>query len=192
MALSANQIAGAAIAGGFSGGDVATAVAIVFAESSGDPNATNHNTNGTVDHGLWQINDVNSGALALGNWQDPVTNAKMAVMIKKEQGWRAWSTYNSGAYLKYMPQGTAGALAPSQDYGTAAAATGDTAAAAGDTATASDTLGLGPLMAASTWLRIAAVLGGAVLVFVAVAMLSGAAGTALDVGNIAAKVSALA
>ena len=189
-ALTAAQVAGAAIAGGFTGGDVAIAVAVAKAESGWDPGETSGNTNGSVDHGLWQINTVNSGALALGDWADPVTNAKMAVMVCKEQGWRAWTVYKTGAYLKYMPEGTAGALHPDGAPAGSGGAS-DPAAPASTDASASDTLGLGPLMAASTWLRFAAVLGGAILAFVAVAVLSGAAGTALDVGNIAAKVSAL-
>lgn len=40
---------------------------------------------------------------------DPVANTDAAVKVWKEQGFSAWSTYNSGAYKKYLPQAVAAA-----------------------------------------------------------------------------------
>lgn len=83
------------------GGDASVApimAAIAEAESSGNSQATNHNTNGTEDVGLWQINSI-WGPLQTF---DPLGNAKAAVQIYKQQGLSAWSTYNSGAYKQYV------------------------------------------------------------------------------------------
>ena len=52
------QIAGYALAAGFPPNEIATATAVALAESGGDTNATNHNTNGSYDYGIWQINTV--------------------------------------------------------------------------------------------------------------------------------------
>lgn len=75
-----------------------TMAAIAEAESSGNSTAVNHNSNGTTDEGLWQINTV------WGSLQtfDPLGNAKAAVHIQGAQGLSAWSTYNSGAYKQFM------------------------------------------------------------------------------------------
>lgn len=71
------------------------AAAIALAESSGNPNAEGHNTNGTIDRGLWQINSVH-GALSTTNI---AANAKAAVQIYKAKGntFTDWVTYNTGA-----------------------------------------------------------------------------------------------
>lgn len=72
--------------------------AIAMAESGGNSTATNHNTNGTTDFGLWQINSVNGGSTALF---DPAANAKEALKIYNSQGLKAWTTYNTGAYKQF-------------------------------------------------------------------------------------------
>lgn len=86
------------------GGDRASApvmAAIAIAESSGNPAADHKNTNGTTDRGLWQINSVHGDLSTF----DPMGNAKAAVKIKKTQGLRAWTTYTTGAYRKYLQNG---------------------------------------------------------------------------------------
>lgn len=86
------------------GGDRASApimAAIALAESSGDPTATNHNSDGSVDRGLWQINSSH-GSLSTYNVAD---NAKAAVKIKGTQGLSAWVTYTNGMYRKFMKNG---------------------------------------------------------------------------------------
>jgi hypothetical protein len=72
--------------------------AIALAESGGNPFAVNHNTNGTVDRGLWQINSVHGDLSTL----DPAANARAAVQIRKESGLGAWVTYKTGAYKTYL------------------------------------------------------------------------------------------
>lgn len=83
------------------GGDRTSApymAAIALAESGGNPSAEGHNTNGTVDRGLWQINSVH-GSLSTTNVE---SNAKAAVQIAKREGLGAWVTYKTGAYKNYL------------------------------------------------------------------------------------------
>lgn len=101
--LSSAQIYAAAKAGGFTASESVIATAIALAESSGNPSATHHNSNGSTDYGLWQINSVHGDLLKTGDWRDPATNARMAHTVYMSQGWHAWSTYNSGAYSSHLP-----------------------------------------------------------------------------------------
>ena len=104
-------IARAALAGGWPSAQVATAVAVALAESSGDATATNRNTNGTTDYGLWQINSIHKADLAGGNWQDPTANARMAYAVfKRSNGWSPWYAWRDGKHLKYMARGTVAAI----------------------------------------------------------------------------------
>jgi len=84
--------------------EIATATAIALAESGGRSDATNKNSNGTTDYGLWQINSIHKDALAIGDWKDPSTNAKMAFMVYKQAGnsFKPWVTFNSGSYKKFL------------------------------------------------------------------------------------------
>lgn len=104
MALSQKQVYAAARAGGFTPAQAVIATAIAMAESGGNPSATHRNANGSVDYGLWQINSVHADLLkANPNWQDPKTNARMAHSVYATGGgWRAWSTYKSGAYKSHL------------------------------------------------------------------------------------------
>lgn len=114
--LSETQIYAAARAAGFSPSESVIATAIAMAESGGNPAATHHNTNGSTDYGLWQINSVHSDLLSGGaKWQDPATNARMARSVYLSQGWHAWSTYNSGAYKKETNPHMAATLKNSHD-----------------------------------------------------------------------------
>lgn len=67
--------------------------AIAYAESTGDPNAENHNDDGSTDFGLWQDNSVNGAGPAQ---LDPWANALMAKAILDSQGVGAWVTFNEG------------------------------------------------------------------------------------------------
>jgi hypothetical protein len=78
----------------------AIAAAIALAESAGVSNAVNHNSNGSTDRGLWQINSVHGSQSTF----DPLANAKAAVAISSNgTNWRPWVTYNNGAYKQFMP-----------------------------------------------------------------------------------------
>lgn len=110
MALSMKAVLYYAAAAGFKGvKDLPTAAAIAFAESSGNPTATNKNSNGSTDYGLWQINSVHGALLKQGEWSNPADNAKMAYKVYSDAGnsFKPWVTYKTGAYLKYMAQATA-------------------------------------------------------------------------------------
>jgi hypothetical protein len=83
--------------------------AIALAESGGVPSKDNTglNSDGSVDYGLWQINSVhaNDSVIKKIGWENrlnPEANAKMAVFIYQQQGLRAWSTYNNGAYKRFL------------------------------------------------------------------------------------------
>jgi len=77
--------------------DIAAAVA--QAESGGNPGASNKNSDGSIDRGLWQINSVH-GSLSVF---DPAANARAAIKISSNgTNWSPWVTYNTGAYRKYL------------------------------------------------------------------------------------------
>lgn len=92
---------------GFTGNGAATAAAVAMAESSGDPVATDHDPNGTVDYGLWQINWPTHagvvGTTAATQLYTPVINAKAAFSVSNGGAdWRPWTTYQSGAEIPYL------------------------------------------------------------------------------------------
>ena len=81
----------------------ATAVAVCLAESGGNCGAKYVNAGGSIDRGLWQINDY---------WHKEVTdscayncacNGKEAYRISSSgTSWTPWATYNSGAYKSHL------------------------------------------------------------------------------------------
>lgn len=81
------------------------AVAVALAESGGDTAATNTNTNGTVDRGLWQINSVHRQFDA-GRLSDPRYNASAAFQLYAARGrtFKDWVTYNKGTYKQFLPR----------------------------------------------------------------------------------------
>lgn len=97
---------------GFSGPDLATAVAIALAESSGNPTKYNPETaarggtpQGQGSYGLWQIYLKMHPEFAGANLFDPQTNANAAYSIySKRGGFSDWTTYTEGEYLTYLPQ----------------------------------------------------------------------------------------
>jgi hypothetical protein len=77
----------------------ALAAAVAMAESGGDPNAVGDD--GT-SLGLWQIHLPAHPEFASENLFDPVTNARAALAISHGGAtWQPWSTFNSGAYLRW-------------------------------------------------------------------------------------------
>lgn len=94
---------------GFPQSQLAMGGAIGMAESSGNTNAINHDSNGTTDYGFMQINTVNGGSTASF---DPQTCANQAYKVYQSQGWgdgkgSGWSTYDNSAYKAYLVQSTA-------------------------------------------------------------------------------------
>lgn len=115
--LTAGQIKGLAQDAGFNASDSVVMTAIALAESGGDP--TSHNGIPPDDsYGLWQINMFGSlGPARMKQFHltsatqlfDPRINAVAAHAIWATSGFRAWSTYTSGAYKLYMAKAKADA-----------------------------------------------------------------------------------
>lgn len=84
--------------------NVSVAEAICMAESSGDPYNHSSNTNGTIDRGLMQINSIHSDMVDgnLSALYNPTVNIAVAWRIYSADGWRAWSAYKNGHYLRYL------------------------------------------------------------------------------------------
>jgi len=126
-----------ALQAGFNPAEAKIMAAISVAESGLNTNA--HNTNsatGDNSYGLWQINMIGAlgperqklfGIRSNNELFDPLTNAKAAYAIYKQQGFNAWSVYKNNSYSKYLNnipgvnstgdaiEGVNPYLAPSQD-----------------------------------------------------------------------------
>lgn len=131
--LKSYEINTLAYLGGFASvADSRTATAIALAESGGRTDARNPSSNA---RGLWQI--LPSTAREVGaDWSkldDPAYNAHAAHQVYKRQGWGAWSTYNSGAYKRYL---TAPANPPTPDVIPGAGSLSDVGAGLHDVARA--------------------------------------------------------
>lgn len=102
-----SQLATYARSAGFPESQIPTAIAIMKAESGGNPNAVNTaNSNGTTDTGIFQINSVHSNWTSGMNLKDPYQNAKAAFKVWSDAGgsWSPWSTFNNKSYQKYLSQ----------------------------------------------------------------------------------------
>ena len=106
MALSVQEILALVQAAG-QGGDHQTAIAVALAESGGDPAAVGVNNDqwSSHDRGLFQINDHWHPEVSDACAFDAACNTNAAYAISN--GWTdftAWTTFNSGAYQKFLPQ----------------------------------------------------------------------------------------
>lgn len=104
--LDAAAVAAIAYNAGWRGQDINIAVAVARAESGWNAKATNENTNGSVDYGLFQINSIHAAILAGGNWANPEDNAAMAFKVWTDAGgkWGPWVTFWSGSYRKFLAE----------------------------------------------------------------------------------------
>jgi hypothetical protein len=103
-ALSATTVAALAKSAGVPADQLAIAVAIAMAESGLNPSATNVNTNGSVDRGLWQINNAAHPDVTDSAAFNPTTAAEDMLQISDGgTNWSPWVTYQTGAYLRYLP-----------------------------------------------------------------------------------------
>jgi hypothetical protein len=104
--LQPEQVAAVASMAGFKARALPTAVAISFAENTThNTAATNHNTNGTWDVGLWQINSVHlSNKLNYEDLVDPAKNAEAAYGISTHgTNFWPWVTYQRNYYVAHLP-----------------------------------------------------------------------------------------
>jgi len=100
--MSVAQIGTYASAAGFSGSGLVMAIAVSMAESGGDPAATDHDSNGTVDRGLWQINSIHSSYSAACDY-DPACAASAAYESSDHgSNWSPWVTYQRGEEIPYI------------------------------------------------------------------------------------------
>ena len=125
--LTVTQIASYARGAGFPVALVPMVTAIALAESAGWTGATNYNTNGSTDYGLWQINSIHRQILAGGTWSNPADNAAMAYQVYKEAGNKLtpWVTYNTGSAGRQLGTVTAalGGTLPAAETGGSSGAT---------------------------------------------------------------------
>jgi hypothetical protein len=82
--------------------DCKTAVAVAKAESGLRCHATNKNTNGTIDSGLFQINSIHKAKYAGRNIFDCQTNIEVAYQIYKASNWNPWVAWWSGKFKKHL------------------------------------------------------------------------------------------
>jgi len=63
-----------------------------------------YNSDGTLDWGYFQINTVHLTRVGLNlrDLLDCRANIDFAYQLYQERGFQPWSTYNNGAYLKYL------------------------------------------------------------------------------------------
>ena len=102
--LSVAQIGTFAEQAGFSGSALAMAVAVALAESGGDPLATDHDTNGTVDRGLWQINSVHRAYSAACDYAPSCATRAAYAISAHGRDWSPWVTYQRGEEIAYLPE----------------------------------------------------------------------------------------
>lgn len=109
MKLTASQIADLARNAGFSGADLATAVAVALAESGGNVYAYNAETQaGTPQskgsYGLWQIYRQAHPEFDAWDLNDPQQNAKAAFAVYRSAGnsFHPWSTFKNGKYSAHL------------------------------------------------------------------------------------------
>lgn len=98
-------VASAPVTGGYTdlirqyfGDATVEALVIVQCESNFVPWAVGTNTNGTQDHGLFQINDIHAAAFETvtgADWEvgryDPEINTRFARWLHQRSGWRPWT-----------------------------------------------------------------------------------------------------
>lgn len=75
-------------------------IAVAKAESGLNPLATNRNTNGSRDIGIFQVNSVHGGDDL--EMFDVDKNLVAAREVYDKQGITAWSAFNNGSYLKFL------------------------------------------------------------------------------------------
>ena len=75
--------------------DVSIAETIIKRESAWNPTSIHINKNGTIDRGLWQINNVYHSEVSDICAYDPICSTKEAIRIQGKEGWNAWYGYKN-------------------------------------------------------------------------------------------------
>lgn len=148
--LSDSQLMAQVKAAGWTGNDALIAFAVAKAESGANSQIVSKpNNDGSVDRGLFQINSKAWSQFSA--WNDPSQNASFAHdVVFKQQGWQAWSVYNSGAYKQYLNDAAKAFGAPA---GSAVVSANPGATSTADTSGGS-TNHFSGIMSKSLWVRI--------------------------------------
>jgi hypothetical protein len=132
VAYSPSQVYAALVRAGVPSGDAGTMTQISGAESGYGANVVSGmNKNGTVDYGVFQINNgawpqFGGSKVATMSLDD---QAAAAAVVYNKQGLGAWSTYNSGAYKGYSSgTGAGSAIAQGPTDASSGVAAGSTGA----------------------------------------------------------------
>jgi len=92
-----------AASAGFTGSGLDTIVAIAQAESSLNTLAQGHNTDGSIDRGILQINSRWHAEVTDSCAYDPLCSFQQGYRISNRgTSFTPWSTYTSGAYRRYL------------------------------------------------------------------------------------------
>lgn len=77
-----------------------TAISVCIAESNGYPDARHVNPDGSIDRGLWQINDRSHSGVSDAEAYDPIQATAYARQLYEDHSnsFRAWAAYTNGAY----------------------------------------------------------------------------------------------
>lgn len=110
---------------GFSESNAPIIAAIAMAESGGNPLAKGVNKDGSIDRGLFQINNKWHSEVPDSCAYNPKCAAKAAYQISNGgKSFSAWVTYTNGAYKKYLP-GSSESLGQSQTGSNTSGGIGD-------------------------------------------------------------------
>lgn len=154
----------------------AVGTAIVLAESGGRNDARNVNTNGSIDRGLWQINNRAWPAIPDKCAYNPRCSTIMSFHIISRFGtdFSPWVTYKTGVYKRHLgvAMKACEAVRLGINLDDVKEELGD---AVGNVLSPIQAVAkfLGALTQAATWIRVGLVLGGAILIFIALRMLAG-------------------
>lgn len=100
--LTARQLLAVLKEAGWPANSRALAAAVALAESGGHPYI--YNTYKAGHFGLFQISRASWPEFFAGGsdqWADPVANARQALKVKNQQGWKAWEGYSNDSYKRY-------------------------------------------------------------------------------------------
>lgn len=82
------------------------AIAVMRAESKGNAEAWNYNTNGTLDIGLWQINEINWDTcnMTMKDLLDPYKNTDCAKIMydRSDESFSPWVAFWTGSFKEEL------------------------------------------------------------------------------------------
>jgi hypothetical protein len=152
------------------------ALAIAYAESGLNETSIGHNANGSSDYGLFQINSSHFGENSAWNATTMLQagpNVSAAQQISNQwRNYTPWSTFNSGAYLLYIPQAKkdVSAWQGQRDPAAVKAVAGAVNTVSDAASTASNAWGT--LSNPRTWLRVGYGVAGVALIVVTVSAIA--------------------